>query len=714
MATSAQAIAGETFSFSWLGQFLKQELWPYPGRVSLVARMVLATTIVMVVSMTFQLSYAFQGAIVALLVSRESARATLQSAFAWFLFTALGAVYLLVSVQFVINFPMLHLLWVFASLFLAFYIISALNNYSAAVVFAVTVSVGIPLWDRYVPAETNVEDMLRLVLITVLGAVATLAVELVCVHRKPGDQIVQPIVERLRAVEKLLLSVADARPMDDASTSQLAHYGMVGTSRLRRILARSNYSPHFVEQMGAVTALTGRIVDIAANWTPSNAPVSPDDGERLRRLAQDLTAICDDLLARKTPHLSAPLSVENTSSSAATLLLLEKMVALIPDAFVGSNPLNAYLPSASSGDPPQKLLSWDTRSNNEHLKFALKGSLTAGLCYLVYSLVDWQGISTCVQTCLLTALSTIGSSRQKQILRFSGAAVGGFVFGMGSQVFILPYLNSIGGFTILFIVVTAFSAWAMTSSGRLSYFGLQTALAYYLINLQEFAFQTSLAIARDRAVGVVFGLVMMWLVFDQLWGVPAWVAMKKFFVANARMMAQLAREPVSSDARIAGDKYLSLRETISNDVDSVRSAADGVLLEYGASREEGMAWRRKILAWQPQLRILFLTQVALWKFRANLPGYELPQPVRFAQREFDGQTANLLDSLADRIEGKVPAHETNLKDSLARLDQAIQAFRSQHPQDALAPQIQVYTRLSTRAESLATGLDSSIRQESPQ
>jgi len=45
----------------------------------------------------------------------------------------------------------------------------------------------------------------------------------------------------------------------------------------------------------------------------------------------------------------------------------------------------------------------------------------------------------------------------------------------------------------------------MTSSPRLSYFGLQAALAFYLINLQDFAAQTSLSIARDRVVGILLG-----------------------------------------------------------------------------------------------------------------------------------------------------------------------------------------------------------------
>ena len=74
--------------------------------------------------------------------------------------------------------------------------------------------------------------------------------------------------------------------------------------------------------------------------------------------------------------------------------------------------------------------------------------------------------------------------------------------------FILPNLDSITGFVMLFASVTAIAAWISTSSSRLSYAGLQIALAFYLINLSEFRFQTSLAVARDRAIGVLLGTFM--------------------------------------------------------------------------------------------------------------------------------------------------------------------------------------------------------------
>jgi multidrug resistance protein MdtO len=124
-------------------------------------------------------------------------------------------------------------------------------------------------------------------------------------------------------------------------------------------------------------------------------------------------------------------------------------------------------------------------------------------------------------TCLLTAVSTVGASRQRQIVRFAAFVVGGLFIGIGSEMFILPHIDSIAGFTIFFILVVALASWFMTSSPRLSYFGFQIAVVFCLINLQEFARQTSLAAARDRVVGVGLGLCMMWLFFDKLWSSPS-------------------------------------------------------------------------------------------------------------------------------------------------------------------------------------------------
>lgn len=133
---------------------------------------------------------------------------------------------------------------------------------------------------------------------------------------------------------------------------------------------------------------------------------------------------------------------------------MAKTVALIDEVFAGSHALDTYAHRPRAPATRNSLFSFgDAFSNPEHVKFALKGCLAASLCYIFYNAKDWPGISTAVTTCFLTALSTIGSSRQKQLLRITGALAGG-ALGVGAQIFVLPHLDSIGGFTLLFAAVT--------------------------------------------------------------------------------------------------------------------------------------------------------------------------------------------------------------------------------------------------------------------
>jgi len=48
---------------SWLKDFLKEELTPSPSRVALVVRMTIAATLVMVLTMIFQIPYGAYGAV---------------------------------------------------------------------------------------------------------------------------------------------------------------------------------------------------------------------------------------------------------------------------------------------------------------------------------------------------------------------------------------------------------------------------------------------------------------------------------------------------------------------------------------------------------------------------------------------------------------------------------------------------------------------------
>jgi multidrug resistance protein MdtO len=169
-----------------------------------------------------------------------------------------------------------------------------------------------------------------------------------------------------------------------------------------------------------------------------------------------LASIRNELLNRRIPG-QLQFNPDEETAGVPLLREIEHTASLIPQAFA-SRHTPEYL-SLVDDIPRSSLLTSDAFVNPDHLRFALKGCLAASICYLIYNALNWPGISTSVTTCLLTALSTIGSSHQKQMLRSLGAVFGGFVRGMGSQIFILPHLDSIGGFVLLFVVVTALSVW---------------------------------------------------------------------------------------------------------------------------------------------------------------------------------------------------------------------------------------------------------------
>ncbi len=650
MATLAQSMRA-TAPAPWLWGFLTEELAPYPGRMATVARMVLAATSVMLICETFRIPFAYLGSLYTLLISRESPQATVRSAGTILMAVGIGAAYLLICAWFVISIPWLHFLWNICSFFLAFYVIATVTNYIAAVIFAVIMSVGIPLWDSLVPAETNVELTLWIILAVAIGASVTVAIELAFARTRPGDDIVLPIARRLANVRSVLLSYAEGRAPDNATKRNILRMRAVGTSRIRRLLQRSAYSHSYRLQMSGVAALTGRLVDIAVTLAQTPLETSPVIQTRARNVAAAIGSIHDDLTQHRIPNAVQFDAGDETTVAASLLGEMEGAVTFLPETFAGSRTINEYL--ASADDLPQpKLFAVNALSNPGYYEFALRGCLAAGGAYVIYHAIDWPGLSTSVTTCVVTALSTIGASRQKQLLRFLGFLIGG-VLGMGTQIFVLPSLDSITGFVVVFAPVTFLAAWIMTASSRLSYLGLQTAFGFYLIHLQEFAPQLSLSVARDRLAGVLLGLFMMWLVVDHLWAEPAAIEMKTAFVSAIRLLAQLTREPSSSDIEAAIKDSYVLGEMLNREWDKVGSLADGVLFEFGPSRPQALALRDQIRRWQPQLRTLFLMRRASLRYALRLTGFELPEAGILALRQYNENSARMLDEMADRLEGRV-------------------------------------------------------------
>ena len=275
------------------------------------------------------------------------------------------------------------------------------------------------------------------------------------------------------------------------------------------------------------------------------------------------------------------------------------------------------------------------------------------ICYVLYVSLDWPGISTSVTTCVFTALSNVGASRQKQVLRIVGALLGGFVFGIGSQMFVLPNIDSITGFIVLFAVVTAIAAWISTSSSRLSYVGLQIALAFYLITLSEFRIQTSLTLARDRAIGTLLGTFMMWLVFERLYPRPAGDEMVRIFISNLRLLAELVNaSPAGTDTE-AIIKIRRQRDQVYRYFSEVNAQADAVPFETGPVRAADMAARDRIRRWQASLRTFYLLEAPLIQFRVFGDVSMKSRPFAQMHANFREQCSRSFENMAESLENQL-------------------------------------------------------------
>jgi multidrug resistance protein MdtO len=152
----------------------------------------------------------------------------------------------------------------------------------------------------------------------------------------------------------------------------------------------------------------------------------------------------------------------------------------------------------------------------------------------------------------------------------------------------------------------------------------------------------------------------------------------------------------------------SLRETINAKFDKVMALADGVVFEFGSSRQQNLALRSGIRQWQPQLRTLFMPRIVLLKYRLQLPGFELPEAVRLAQQEFDDRLAEMLDGMADRMGDKAPHGEDHFEDAFERLVRTVRTCCSEGSQQLLTVKLQTFLALSRSIESVTISLDKEI------
>src|SRR5262249_16664473 len=332
--------------------------------------------------------------------------------------------------------------------------------------------------------EAMTEFVLWLWWCIALGLGVNLGVQLLL---SPGDPLVllrRALTERLRAVEELARSLADrargqvpraspasrTRPAgrgeprrDRSSLTSLAIAGATEVLTLLRMAALRHASArrHRAE-LGALITLVDQLVTAAAALEAAGpSALGGNAGERLGRAAAACASAARALSGVPThgpqstgtpPRPAAdPDGVVPGSAVRDDVPALVAMERALDGIALALPRRDRRAPRSEPAEPtpPPSIFLPDAFSNPEYLQFAVRGGLACLIADVILVGLAYTAIYTAVITCFVVSLSTVGASRQKGLLRFAGAAVGGGL-GIFALIYVLPHVDTLAGFWVVF------------------------------------------------------------------------------------------------------------------------------------------------------------------------------------------------------------------------------------------------------------------------
>ena len=647
-------------SSSALLAFLRLELVPTPGRGSATLRLTLACLAATIPVLTHHIPHALLVMILMYLITQEDTAATLLGSILGVIGVTIGLSLALLAWEISLDIVWLRLcflvLFLFGGLFLKR--VLTIGALGSAIGLPAALMMILPDISPSDP-EVLVESVLWIWWCVTLGLSVNAAVQFLL---SPGDPLIllqRELEARVHAVEQSLRRLAgnDAPEPEGASLSSLVTAGMsrplafLKTAALIHPWASARH-----EGLAALITLIDRLVTAAAALEML-APLSAMQiyHGRLLRAAEG----CDRMRRTfKERRLPAPgewgaLAEEQTPEPLLPLRDIEQTL----DQIVLAVPHSVEELGQAGAAPAEQhsLFLPDAFDNREYVQFAIKGTLAALICYVLFIGFDYPGIYTSVITCFVVSLSTIGASNQKGLLRFGGAAVGG-AMGLVALVYVFPNVETIGGFWLVFGAGTAVAAWVTFGTPRIAYGGYQIGLAFYKAVLQGFGPALSATVVRDRLIGVFFGLLVFGIVEQVLWPVRARDELRARLAEMLHLLAELARTRTSSaPPSVTHTTVDAWRRRIPLKVEEVQGLIESSKFEVGDFNPS------EIQKLTGDVQIIFILLLSLAR-----QGRDNPQSavVRTAAVELDSVIATALEALATRVgsgsESPVPGLEDTL------------------------------------------------------
>src|SRR5437867_1077508 len=684
---------------STLLEFLRRELAPTPGRGSKTFRLTLACLAATIPILTHHIPHGLIVMILMYLITQEDTAATVIGSILGLIGATLGLGLALLAWRISLDIVWLRLCFLVAFLFGGLFLKRVLTIGALGSAIGLPASLVMILPDILPPSpEVLVEFVLWIWWCVTLGLSVNLGVQLLLSRGDPLMLLQRGLVTRLETVAQTLRGLA-GQSVAVHERDSLKSLAIAGMSRPLALLKTASvihvWAHERHEALSTLITLTDRIVTSAlALETLPDLPKEARLHDRLLNVADGCDRMRQAFNELRLPDDWVALADEKNAPPPFPLLEIERTLDQI------ALPLRQYIAELghSKAAPAEKrsLFLPDAFDNPEYVRFAIKGTVAAVICYVAFIGFDYPGIYTSVITCFVVALSTIGASNQKGILRFGGAAVGGLM-GLIALVYLFPNIETIGGFWLVFGTGTAIAAWVNFGTPRISYGGYQVGLAFYKAILQDFGPATSATVVRDRLIGVFFGLIVFGIVENLLWPVRARDALRARLAEALRLLAPLARSKTRADENptVLVNDVDSWRRRISQKVEEAQGLIESSKFEAGDLDVDEIQKR----IGDGQLVFVLLLSLAR-------QGHDVTQPnvVRTTAVELDSVIAAALEALATRASG-------GSEPMIPELEKTLNAFeRSMTGTDALdkevashvAARLALYRALSAAIKRLSS------------
>jgi multidrug resistance protein MdtO len=614
MATAAIPTPATNYAvprISWMRALL-QDLQPTPGRLSSTLRVVLASVIALILMEALQMPFISVGMYFIFLIGRDSPAVSLRSALFSFAIVVFAIVIELAVVILSDNDPIARLLSVAVVTFIAGMLVVATNTPALGSTFGLIYCTVIALWELHAPADTLVKTSLYLVGTFLIALGSAVGVEYIFGARDPAAKLQESRRIRYVLMEAMFrLYANNAPPLErfNATTrvSRIAIAGQGGMMALYNTIVERNLDTGTLPiALRPRLTMLAQLMDDAAAFGLQNPPeVDPETRARCAIIADELKRMIPGIPPFPTeglelkPHETYTL-LDRVEGALHAILTMPMDVAPVKNkdlVKLSSSKVPFFIPGALR--------------SRESVAFALKISLCATFCYILYHALAWPGISTAVTTVLVTGLSSTGAIKQKLAFRVLGAIIGGLILGIGATVFLFPHMDSITSLVILEAAIAAISAW-VAAGPKFNYIGLQIAFSFYFVAYEGLAAPTELATARDRLMGILIALAVMLFVFDLLWPIRTTTLMRRTFLSLLRIGSDLLTSIDCTEPREDTLRHTDiLRDQVGKVVAGVRSMNGSVPYEFGADRERQILTGDMIMRATLTCGALFWNQLAV-------------------------------------------------------------------------------------------------------